>query len=77
MITPIQTMTIDQICNRQDDLLVSVDDIREVAKRERNKAIDDFAETCKQDVMCQTFVLHPRNIDEIAEQLKGGRVDGN
>lgn len=32
MITPIQTMTIDQICNRQDDLLVSVDDIREVAK---------------------------------------------
>lgn len=36
MITPIQTMTIDQICNRQDDLLVSVDDIREVAKRERN-----------------------------------------
>lgn len=77
MITPIQTMTIDQICNRQDDLLVSVDDIREVAKRERNKSIDDFAETCKQDVMCQTFGLHPRNIDEIAEQLKGGGVDGN
>mgnify|MGYP000022585142 FL=1 len=77
MITPIQTMTIDQICNRQDDLLVSVDDIREVAKRERNKAIDDFAETCKQDVMCQTFGLHPRNIDEIAEQLKGGGADGN
>lgn len=77
MITPIQTMTIDQICNRQDDLLVSVDDIREVAKRERNKAIDDFAETRKQDVMCQTFGLHPRNIDEIAEQLKGGGVDGN
>ena len=72
MITPIQTMTIDQICNRQDDLLVSVDDIRE-----RNKAINDFAETCKQDVMCQTFGLHPRNIDEIAEQLKGGGVDGN
>ena len=70
-------MTIDQICNRQDDLLVSVDDIREVAKRERNKAIDDFAATCKQDVMCQTFGLHPRNIDEIAEQLKGGGVDGN
>ena len=37
MITPIQTMTIDQICNRQDDLLVSVDDIREVAKRERRR----------------------------------------
>lgn len=47
-----------------------------VEKKEvRNKAIDDFAETCKQDVMCQTFGLHPRNIDEIAEQLKGGGVD--
>ena len=38
----------------------------------RNKAIDDFAESCKQDIMCQTFGLKPRNIDEIAEQLKAG-----
>ena len=37
-----------------------------------NKAIDDFAEACKQDIMCQTFGLQPRNIDEIAEQLKAG-----
>lgn len=48
---------------------------RKEKKEVRNKAIDDFAETCKQDVMCQTFGLHPRNIDEIAEQLKGGGVD--
>ena len=38
----------------------------------RNKAIDDFAESCKQNIMCQTFGLKPRNIDEIAEQLKAG-----
>lgn len=35
-----------------------------------NKAIDDFVEACKQDIMCQTFGLHPRNINEIAKQLK-------
>ena len=38
----------------------------------RNKAIDDFAESCKQDIMCQTFGLTPRNIDKISEQLKAG-----
>ena len=37
-----------------------------------NKAIDDFAEACKQNIMCQTFGLHPRNVDEIVEQLKAG-----
>lgn len=37
-----------------------------------NKAIDDFAETCKQDIICQTFGLTPINIDKIAEQLKDG-----
>ena len=37
-----------------------------------NKAIDDFAETCKQDIICQTFGLTPINIDKIAEQLKAG-----
>ena len=38
----------------------------------RCKAIDDFAETCKQNILCQTFGLHPINIDKIAEQLKRG-----
>ena len=38
----------------------------------RCKAIDDFAETCKQDIICQTFGLTPINIDKIAEQLKAG-----
>ena len=38
----------------------------------RCKAIDDFAETCKQNILCQTFGLTPINIDKIAEQLKRG-----
>ena len=38
----------------------------------RCKAIDDFAETCKQNILCQTFGLTPINIDKIAEQLKDG-----
>lgn len=36
MITPIKTLTIQQICKRQDDLLVSTDDIKKVAENERN-----------------------------------------
>ena len=44
MITPIRTMTIDQICERKDDLLIGSDDIKELAKNERDKAIDEFVE---------------------------------
>lgn len=56
MITPIKTMTINQIMERKDDLLVSVDDIKEMAKNERNKAIDDFAEKlcCEVDSITST-----------------------
>ena len=43
MITPIRTMTINQIEERKDDLLVSDEDIREIARNVRNKALDDFA----------------------------------
>lgn len=40
MITPIKTMTISQIIARQDDLLVSADDVKAIAKNEREKVID-------------------------------------
>ena len=36
----------------------------------RNKAIDDFADKLKQDVMTITFGLRICDIDRIAEQLK-------
>lgn len=42
-------------------------------KEERNKAIDDFVNACKEDILCQTFGLHANGIERIAEQLKAGR----
>lgn len=48
MITPIGTLNINQIAERKDDLLVSSDDIKRVAKNERNKALDEFAEALKE-----------------------------
>ena len=35
-----------------------------------NKAIDDFINACKEDILCQTFGLHTNGIERIAEQLK-------
>ena len=37
-----------------------------------NKAIDDFVNACKEDILCQTFGLHIKGIERIAEQLKAG-----
>ena len=37
-----------------------------------NKAIDDFVNACKEDILCQTFGLHINGIERIAEQLKEG-----
>lgn len=79
MITPIRTMTISQICNRKDDLLVSADDIREVAAHERRKAIADFSKK-----LCEAFDetdlkengYYPNNVvRRIAGELKVGGTD--
>lgn len=43
----------------------------------RNKAIDDFVNACKEDILCQSFGLHANGIERIAEQLKAGGIDGN
>ena len=37
-----------------------------------NKAIDDFVNACKEDILCQTFGLSANGIERIAEQLKAG-----
>ena len=42
-----------------------------------NKAIDDFVNSCKEDILCQTFGLHQKNIERIAEQLKAGNSNGS
>ena len=41
------------------------------------KGIDDFANACKNNVLCQTFGLRQCDIDEMAEQLKGGGENEN
>ena len=40
-----------------------------------NKALDDFVEKLKQDVMTITFGLRICDIDRIAEQLKKGEKE--
>lgn len=79
MITPIRTMTISQICDRKDDLLVSDDAIREVAVHERRKAIDDFTrELCKafDETDLKSNWYYPNNIVRtVALKLKVGGAD--
>lgn len=79
MITPIRTLTINQICDRKDDLLVSGNDIREVAEHVRKKAIDDFTKR-----LCEAFDetdlksngYYPNNIVRlVAMKLKAGGTD--
>ena len=75
MITPIKTMTINQIMERKDDLLVSVDDIKGMAKNERNKAIDCFANYVKVEIlpMLHTEEEHDiamKTVDAIVGELK-------
>ena len=51
--------------------------IEELMQRARNKAIDDFVNACKEDILCQSFGLHANGIERIVEQLKAGGIDGN
>lgn len=86
MITPIRTMTIEQICERKDDLLIGSEDVKKLAKTERNKAIDEFAEKLKERMedtrwttIFDTSCIFENDkldkcikiVDEIAEQMKG------
>lgn len=66
MITPIKTMTINQIMERKDDLLVSADDIKELARQERNKAIDDFEEKLCNEVESFTVTVEGIKVDVLS-----------
>lgn len=73
MITPIRALSIHDICKRENDLLVSKDDIKKLAKNERNKAIDDFFnELQKYEEADDWLRLKMTSIYEIAQQLKEG-----
>lgn len=56
-------------------LEVHVSDIDYHDRKIREKAIDDFVNICKEDILCQTFGLHQKNIERIAEQLKAGNIN--
>jgi hypothetical protein len=48
MITPIRTLTINDICERRDDLLVSTEDIKSVAQNERNEIYEIIVKRCRE-----------------------------
>ena len=71
MITPIRTMTINQIVERKDELLMSDADIKELARNERAKVLDEFAKRLKNDSMLTMGGLRKCDIDRIAEEMRG------
>ena len=48
MITPIYAMTIEQICERKYDLLVSADDVYKLSLDKRRYEVNAFAERLKE-----------------------------
>lgn len=72
MITPIRTMTINQIAERKDDLLICDDDIKELAMNEHNKAIKKCLSIIYKNA--GKFIstsLYYQVYDEIAEEMRG------
>lgn len=60
------------------DRYIKAEEVKYLLKCERNKAINDFANACKEDILCQTFGLHQNGIERIAKQLKeGGKNEQN
>ena len=45
MITPVSILTIKQICDRQNDLIVSAEDINEISEKAKIDAIKNFSGT--------------------------------
>ena len=70
MITPVWALTIDKLCERKDDLLVSVEDVKELARNERNKAIDEFIKRLYKIGEYREFDWE--DIYRLADQMKGG-----
>ena len=79
MITPIRTMTIDQIMERPDDLLIGRTDLAKLDKGTKNKVIDEFVTRLKAKVSEAKATMISEDwgivsigqIEEIANQMKG------
>lgn len=83
MITPIKTLRINEICERKDDLLVSVEDIKQIAANEKEKTIDEFSKKIKtfinesmiprvteKECYLALLELLDDDIDKIANEMK-------
>ena len=55
-----------------DSIKDKIEELSKYAERQYGKAIDDFVNACKEDILCQTFGLHINGIEKLAEQLKAG-----
>lgn len=62
-------------CNNNGFDIPVDEDYRKEKEDGYNKAIDDFVNACKEDILCQTFGLHQNGIERIAEQLKAGEIE--
>ena len=63
MVVRIDTENMDSIKDK-------IEELSKYAERQYNKALDDFVNACKEDILCQSFGLHINRIEKIAEQLK-------
>ena len=62
----------EEVCG---NTMIDIYQAQEYVEQAYNKAIDDFVNACKEDILCQTFGLHINGIEMIAEQLKAGDSD--
>ena len=63
----------EEVCG---NTMIDIYSAQEYVERAYNKAIDDFVNACKEDILCQTFGLHANRIERIAEPLKAGVTSG-
>lgn len=72
MITPIRTMTITEILERPDDLLIGKEDLDRLGQGTKEKTIDRMVEGIK-EILKDNAIYNIDCIITLAEQLKGER----
>ena len=83
MITPVSVLSVNDICERKSDLLVSAEDIKLIAKNTEEEVIRDFSHELKEafnqefprdmDAKSPYLTLERARemVDEVAEMLRG------
>lgn len=68
MITPVGVLTVEQIHQRKDDLLLSVDDLKAVSAREWNYALHAFERELEKESDSKGM-LHTVQVMQVKEKL--------